>query len=181
MELNKVFRHIAGYIVGVTIFGILIPYGLIGMSYTPIAFLNFSIVDNIYIRFVIASLFLLVGLIFVIWSNIALLFIGKGGPADGFGVALSPRTKKLVMKGPYKYSRNPMVFGAFMCYFSIGFFCNSQAEIILLLCCIPVSIIYLKLTEEKRLIKDFGEEFIQYRQKVPMIFPLLFLKKLLYH
>jgi hypothetical protein len=70
------------------------------MSYAPYALLNFSITDNIYFRFVLASLFLLVGLIFVIWSNIALLFIGWGGPADGFGVAFSLRTEKLVINGP---------------------------------------------------------------------------------
>ena len=36
-----------------------------------------------------------------------------------------------------------------------------------------LSIIYLKLIEEKRLLKDFGTEFIEYKDKVPMMVPFL--------
>jgi hypothetical protein len=52
--------------------------------------------------------------------------LGKGLPIDGFGITLSPRTEKLVFVfiDPYKYSINPMVFGVFMCYFSVDFFSN---------------------------------------------------------
>jgi protein-S-isoprenylcysteine O-methyltransferase Ste14 len=178
MEKQIVLRHIAGYLTGITIFGILIPYGLIGVLSNPFKWLNFSVDDSIYVRFALASLFLIIGMIFVIWPNLALFFIGKGGPADGFGVLLSPRTEKLIIKGPYKYSRNPMVFRALMCYFLIVLFYNSLDEIMLLFCYIPISVLYLKFTEEKRLIKDFGEEFVQYRKKVSMIFPLLFHKNI---
>jgi protein-S-isoprenylcysteine O-methyltransferase Ste14 len=37
---------------------------------------------------------------------------------------------------------------------------------------LPVGIVYLKVSEEKRLLKDFGDEFIEYKKSVSMLFPL---------
>jgi hypothetical protein len=33
-------------------------------------------------------------------------------------------------------------------------------------------VIYLRIFEERRLLKDFGSEYIDYRNRVSMIFPL---------
>ena len=107
-----------------------------------------------------------------IWSNISLFMIGKGGPAEGLGIAISPRTKHLVIVGPYRYTRNPMVFGAYLCYLSLALFFNSLLCVILLAIMLPFAIVYIKLTEEKRLVKDFGEEFTKYKNEVSMFFPL---------
>ena len=65
-----------------------------------------------------------------------------------------------------------MVFGALFIYISISVFINSLHDLIVILLIIPLIILYLKLTEEKRLIKDFGAEYLVYRSKVPMIVPL---------
>ncbi|MBP6284153.1 MAG: isoprenylcysteine carboxylmethyltransferase family protein, partial [Paludibacteraceae bacterium] len=102
--------------------------------------------------------------------------IGKGGPTEGLGVSISPQTKKLVTIGPYKYSRNPMVFGAFSLYVSIVIFLNSIIGLISLLILLLIAINYLRLSEEKRLYKDFGDEYIDYKKKVSMIFPIKRLK-----
>jgi protein-S-isoprenylcysteine O-methyltransferase Ste14 len=107
----------------------------------------------------------------MIWSNIFLFTIGKGGPADGFNISISPRSKKLVTTGPYRYSRNPMVFGAFSLYTSLGIFLNSVICLIIILIFVFFIIYYLRLSEEKRLLKDFGDEYLDYKNKVPMIFP----------
>lgn len=108
----------------------------------------------------------------MIWSNVFLFKIGKGGPADGLGVSISPQTKKLVTIGPYRYSRNPMVFGAFSLYVSIVIFLNSIISLISLLIFLFIAINYLRLSEEKRLLKDFGDEYMDYKKKVSMIFPI---------
>jgi protein-S-isoprenylcysteine O-methyltransferase Ste14 len=97
--------------------------------------------------------------------------IGKGGPTDGFNIAISPRTKNLVVTGPYRLSRNPMVFGAFSVYFAIGLFLFSALVLFTLAVFLGLSVVYLKQTEEKRLTRDFGEAYVAYRKKVPMIFP----------
>jgi len=169
--MTDIIRHIIGYAAGILVFILLIPYGLIKLSLKdPIMQIDFP--DHILIRILISVPFFMTGLIFAIWSNISLFNIGKGGPADGFNIAISPRTKKLVTEGPYKYSRNPMVFGAFCIYLSIGLFMLSVTCLMILIVFLFPGVYYLRNTEEKRLLKDFGSEYIEYRKKVPMIFPL---------
>ena len=169
-------RYIIGYILGFTIFILLIPFGLYELSKIN-CFLSDRVISNSTIlRYIFSIVFFLIGVFFALWSNIFLFFIGKGGPADGFGIAISPRTKKLVTTGPYRYSRNPMVFGAFMIYLSIVIFLNSIIVLFCLLIFFTMGIIYLKLSEEKRLLRDFGDEYLHYKKRVSMIFPLRFLK-----
>lgn len=110
-------------------------------------------------------------MIYILWSNASLVFTGKGGPADGFNIPVSPRTKKLVTSGIYRYTRNPMIFGALSLYFSLGIFRNSIICITLIFILYFVLIFYLKQTEEKRLLKDFGEEFCEYKKSTPVIIP----------
>jgi protein-S-isoprenylcysteine O-methyltransferase Ste14 len=38
-------------------------------------------------------------------------------------------------------------------------------------------VIYIKTFEEKRLLKDFGDEYLAYKKNVSMIFPVKFRKK----
>ena len=168
--MKNVFRYITGYILGSSLFFIIIPLGLIKLSsldrMIPVSFPAYLIV-----RLILSLPFFLPGLFFVVWSNIFLFKIGKGGPADGFNIAVSPRTKRLVVTGPYRLSRNPMVFGAFAVYLSIGLFLFSLLCLVVLAVFLGLGVVYLKKTEENRLRNDFGEAYADYRRKVPMIFP----------
>ncbi|MBN1620059.1 isoprenylcysteine carboxylmethyltransferase family protein [candidate division WOR-3 bacterium] len=110
----------------------------------------------------------------MLWSNIYLFIRGRGGPAEGFGLEVSPRTSKLVASGPYRYTRNPMVFGAFCLYISITLMLNSPSGLLGLCILLLLVFLYLKISEEKRLSRDFGEEWIKYKKKTPMIFPCKF-------
>ena len=175
--MKDIVRHIAGYTLGIAIFILLIPYGLSELSKFDHLVFKTCLINSGILRILISLPFFLVGVVFMIWSNIFLLKIGKGGPADGFNISISPRTKKLVVTGPYRYSRNPMVFGAFALYISIGIFLNSIICLVSILTCILFAVIYLKLTEEKRLLKDFGDEYEDYKNKVPMIFPIRRMRK----
>ena len=175
--MNDTIRHIIGYAIGITIFAFLIPLGLIDLSRIDHQFLKIVLIDSELLRIIISLPVFLIGVVFMIWSNIFLFMIGKGGPADGFNVSISPRTKKLVIIGPYRYSRNPMVFGAFSLYISLGIFLNSVICLLVILVFIFVIIYYLRMTEEKRLLKDFGDEYLDYKSKVPMIFPGKIIRK----
>jgi len=169
--MKDLIRYVLGYIIGIFIFIFLIPYSLIELSKSdPIIKADISSFQLI--RYLISTPFFLVGLLFMIWSNISLFKIGKGGATDFFNIAVTPRTKKLVITGPYNYSRNPMVFGAFCLYFSIGLFMFSIICLLILMLFVLIVIKYLKITEEIRLYKDFGEEYIVYKNKVSMIFPV---------
>lgn len=167
----RVIRYIVGYIIGIVIFIILIPALIYFVSQIDHDFFRMSIMGSNFIRLVFIALLLGVGLIFTIWSNIDLFRIGKGGPTDFFNVEISPRSKHLVVTGPYRYTRNPMVFGVNSIYFAFSFIINSLASLIFCILFVFVVILYLKLTEEKRLLKDFENEFRDYKKRVPMIIP----------
>jgi protein-S-isoprenylcysteine O-methyltransferase Ste14 len=64
-----------------------------------------------------------------------------------------------------------MVFGAFSMYFSMAIYLNSVSAFIGTVILMILAVLYLRLSEEKRLLKDFGSEYAEYRKKVPMIFP----------
>jgi len=169
--MNKIFRHIIGYTIGILIFCILIPLALIELSRLFDKYVADHFIQNYSVRLYIASPVFLIGLLWGIWSNVVLFFIGKGGPTDGFNVAVSPRTERLVIAGPYKYSRNPMVFGALAAYLGLSIYFNSLLCIALIILGFFVVRYYLKITEEKRLYKDFGNVYLEYKKRVPMIIP----------
>lgn len=170
MDSKTILRHIVGYCVGIAVFIVFLPgvIYLIARYTQPLC----SIPLYDYVRIILALILLFIGIIFMIWSNTALLVIGKGGPTDAFDIAISPRTQRLVVTGPYKYTRNPMVFGAITTYIALAVYFNSVIAIIVIVLCIPAIIVYIKRIEEKRLERDFGQEFREYRKKVSMVFPL---------
>jgi protein-S-isoprenylcysteine O-methyltransferase Ste14 len=170
--MKETARLIIGYILGFTIFVVLVPFGLYKLSQSGFLFPGKVLICSDLARYIISSLIFIVGVWFAAWSNIYLLKIGEGGPFHGLGLSISPQTKKLVTIGPYRYSRNPMVFGAFTLYLSIVLYLNSIIGLILITVFLLLGVSYLKFSEEKRLIKDFGDEYIAYRKKVPMIFPI---------
>ncbi|MBN2350077.1 MAG: isoprenylcysteine carboxylmethyltransferase family protein [Bacteroidales bacterium] len=175
--MKEPVRYIIGYMLGFIIFIVLIPYGLYNLSKFDYLLSESVLFYSDILRYVISSLVFLIGAFFAIWSNFFLFKIGKGGPLDIFGISVSPQSKKLVTTGPYRYSRNPMVFGTFSLYFSIILYLNSLIGLLCISLFLVIIIIYLKLSEEKRLLKDFGNEYADYIKKVPMIFPINWIRK----
>ncbi len=175
--MKETIRYIIGYLVGFTIFIVLIPFGLYKLSHLDYLFSGRVIFSSDILRYIISLMIFSVGAYFAIWSNIFLFKVGQGGPTDALGLSISPQTKKLVTTGPYRYSRNPMVFGAFSMYLSIALYLNSIMGLICLIVFLSVMIIYLKLSEEKRLLKDFGNEYVDYKKNVSMIFPIKRIRK----
>lgn len=171
MQKHEKNKYIVGYIVGFLIFVIAIPLLIYFISQIEYDFFKFSIIGSVDIRLVLAAIVFVVGMIFTVWSNIDLFRIGKGGSTDFFNIEISPRSKISVVTGPYRYSRNPMVFGVNFIYFAIAIFVNSLASLIFCVSFLSLIVLYIKLTEEKRLLKDFGAEYTDYKNRVSMIIP----------
>jgi protein-S-isoprenylcysteine O-methyltransferase Ste14 len=169
--MPNLLRHIIGLCIGIFIFLVFIPFGLIELSKIDPSLRHYQ-GGHVLFRTIIALPFFIPGIGFMIWSNAMLLLIGKGGPTDGFNIAISPRTKNLVIIGPYCYTRNPMVFGAFCLYFAIAFFMISIVCLLTVILFLVLTGPYLEFTEEKRLLKDFGEEYVDYKRNVPRIIPI---------
>jgi len=46
------------------------------------------------------------------------------------GIEVSPKTQNLVVTGPYKYTRNPMLFGACVYYYAVAIYLDSLIAIV---------------------------------------------------
>ena len=81
---------------------------------------------------------------------------------------LSPAdpTKRLVVRGLYKYSRNPMYWGVMMMLVGEAVFFESRSLWIYSLFVFIAFNLFIFLIEEPRLRKDFGDEYDAYRKKV---------------
>ena len=171
MNRKDLLKYLAGYILGGSFFLLLIPALIYSASYLSGLIFPCSIFNDDRIRTATALFLLLPGAVFMVWSNTSLFLTGKGGPTQGFGIEISPKTKVLVTKGPYRYTRNPMVFGAYSIYIALAFYLNSYTSLILVLLFLPVIVIYLKKSEEKRLLEDFSEAYLKYRDSVSLLIP----------
>lgn len=79
----------------------------------------------------------------------------------------------LKIEGPYKFSRHPVYF------FSILFLLfrpTMDLFYLTLFICIVVYFYVGSYYEERKLIERFGEEYIEYRNKVPRLFPVSIFK-----
>ena len=102
-----------------------------------------------------------VGLALSLWSIIHMRQVGKGNPFDAFGHEVAPRTQHLMTDGPYRFSRNPMLLGIFILLIGVIMILRSwQAVLIFLL--FVVIMLRQVASEEKRLAKDFGDEYAEY-------------------
>jgi len=79
----------------------------------------------------------------------------------------------LIKNGPYKYVRHPIYLCVIFELLGFPLIPNSYyAFLIALFGYVPVLLVRLFL-EEKALFKKFGEEYIEYKKRVPCIIPLL--------
>ena len=111
-----------------------------------------------------------IGIFWVTWAYGYLIFVGRGSPAELFGVALLP-TRQLVTCGPFAYTRNPMVFGVLWMALGVAFYRRSLTGLVLVPILGVLSIAYIKLFEEPGLERRFGAPYHRYREQVPALFP----------
>lgn len=80
--------------------------------------------------------------------------------------------QKLIVQGPFAFVRNPLYVGNF--FVSVGFAVFSGVMWIVAITAIAFIIQYYFVVkyEESILTKTFGDDYINYRKKVPAFFPL---------
>jgi protein-S-isoprenylcysteine O-methyltransferase Ste14 len=116
---------------------------------------------------IVAVILFVFGLCIVGWT-LSQFFKNRGTP-----VPVSP-PQKLITGGLYSYVRNPMALGAFLILEGIGFLFGS-IFLVVLFAPLPVILygLFIKAIEEKELEMRFGDEYRQYKNRVPMFFPRL--------
>ncbi len=134
-------------------------------------FSKYEYSDTNFYRLVFGILLLLTGLFFATWTIILFYKIGKG--------TLAPWAppKYLITEGPYQYTRNPMITGVLFILFSEYLILNSINLLYWFVFFFLLNCIYFKLFEEKQLVERFGEEYLNYRENVPMWIPKFIQKK----
>jgi protein-S-isoprenylcysteine O-methyltransferase Ste14 len=153
------------------LFVLIIPYLLYRSSTAVDQWLNLPKFDAGVVNQVLGLLLIVGGYSLALWTIQVQLTIGSGTP-----VPVVP-TKKLVVKGPFVYCRNPMTLGTILAYGGIGVFFGSLSTIVIVLLLAIALISYLKFIEEKELEARFGTEYLEYKRNTPFMVPRLRLRK----
>jgi protein-S-isoprenylcysteine O-methyltransferase Ste14 len=107
----------------------------------------------------------LAGGFLVIWSVWIQYTQGQGTPAP------MAATKKLIVTGPYAFTRNPMTLGAALFYLGIAFWMESAAALVLVLLVFTALLTYIYFHETQELSGRFGADYHAYRQRTPFLIP----------
>ena len=116
---------------------------------------------------VVGTLLLAVGLILSSASLRKLVTEGEGtlAPWD------PPR--RLVVRGPYRYVRNPMISGVVFVLFGETLLLLSRPHLMWALIFLGANFVWIPLVEETGLRHRFGDSYVEYCRHVPRLFPRL--------
>jgi protein-S-isoprenylcysteine O-methyltransferase Ste14 len=102
------------------------------------------------------------------------LFVGslKRFASEGQGT-LAPwdPPRRLVVRGPYRYVRNPMITGVLFVLIAEALLLRSWPHARWAATFLVINLIYIPLLEEPILESRFGDEYRQYRMHVPRLIP----------
>lgn len=169
--MNKDKKMILGYIVGGLLVIGLVPSFIYIITSLIDHVYRIEIIQNTVIKWILIVVFLVIGIIYGIWSIIVQNAIGKGGPVEIGNIEISPKTENLVVSGPYKNTRNPMLFGTFLIYLAFALYLNSITSAVFVSVIFVFMLMVVVKMEEKRLLKDFGNQYEEYRKKVSKFIP----------
>jgi protein-S-isoprenylcysteine O-methyltransferase Ste14 len=79
--------------------------------------------------------------------------------------------RRLVVRGPYRYVRNPMISGVLLVLFGEGLILLSRPQLEWALIFLGINAVYIPLFEEPMLAARFGESYREYCRHVPRLLP----------
>jgi protein-S-isoprenylcysteine O-methyltransferase Ste14 len=154
MNMKRV-RDFFGYLLGGVLFVALIPTIMWLASGMPALWP----IDTG--RCIVAPVVMFVGLVLSIWTIVYMRNRGKGNPMDAFGHEVAPRTQHLMIEGPYKINRNPMLTGTLVYLVGAAVWLWTWQSCVVFVAFFAIMMVQV-LSEEKRLRRDFGEEYEEY-------------------
>lgn len=116
-------------------------------------------------RFWIGIVLAATGFMFAVWTVRLFLATGKGTPAPW-----AP-PKKLVVRGPYRHVRNPMITSVLVMLGAESLLFGSWHLAIWMLVFYLINNIYFLLVEEPGLEQRFGDNYRRYKTNVPRWIP----------
>ena len=165
----KAIKEFLGYLIGGILFVGLIPSIMWFFSGKP------SLFPSNTLRIIVGAILVAIGLATSVWSIVYMRYKGNGNPMDAFGHEIAPRTVHLMTDGPYRLSRNPMLTGTFIYLSGICVWLLTWQSFLIFVLFIAIMHVQVR-TEEKRLQRDFGEEYEIYRNHVGRFLPFTLFK-----
>jgi protein-S-isoprenylcysteine O-methyltransferase Ste14 len=154
MNMKRV-RDFFGYLLGGVLFVALIPTIMWLASGMPALWpIDMG-------RCIVAPIVMFVGLVLSVWTIVYMRNRGKGNPMDAFGHEVAPRTQHLMIEGPYKINRNPMLTGTLVYLVGAAVWLWTWQSCVVFVAFFAIMMVQV-LSEEKRLRRDFGEEYEEY-------------------
>lgn len=139
-----------------TVLWILIP--------TALVFLNGMLGLPIYVfgMFRMVGIFLVIaGAVIALIASLTFMKFGKGTPA------ITEPPKKLVIKGLYRRTRNPIYIAHVLIYLGLFLFFGHVLLFVLFITGFIGLYLYIIIIEEPILKKRFGEDYLNYMRSVP--------------
>lgn len=158
----KISSLLFGLTVGLTIM-VVLPFAFISLN----SALGLPVYSGSILK-VLGLLCLLAGGILFVYCTQLFKLIGKGTP-----VPIEP-PKELVVKGLYKYTRNPIYLGYWFIILGEFLLFGQLLLLAYLLLFIFANHLYVIYLEEKDLYKRFGTPYRKYVNEVPRYLPRIF-------
>ena len=151
----KLLRELLGYVLGGVLFVGLMPAVMWLATGMPA-------LEHIgALRASITGVLMIGGLSLSVWTIIYMKRQGKGNPMDAFGHEVAPRTQHLMVAGPYRINRNPMLTGTLTYLAGAVVWLWSWQAVVVWVAFFCIMFVQV-LSEEKRLRRDFGSEYEEY-------------------
>lgn len=122
------------------------------------------------LRVAVSAVLVIAGMVLSVWAIVYMRRKGDGNPMDAFGHEVAPRTKHLMTDGPYRLSRNPMLTGIFL-YLAGWIVWLLTWQSVLFFVVFALVMLLQVYSEEKRLRRDFGDEYDAYCRRTGRFFP----------
>jgi protein-S-isoprenylcysteine O-methyltransferase Ste14 len=138
--------------------------------FVSIGLVNYFAVNNIALLpnwfFYLGIFVMILGIILRQWSMAILgrFFSGAVGIQKG---------QFVVEKGPYRFIRHPSYTGALIILIGLGLAIQSWAAVIALILLFSLAYGFRIYIEEKTLISELGEEYIEYKKRTKRLIPYL--------
>lgn len=158
------FRQLRSIILLPGIVTIVIPVLILWQ--TPRSGLGWELPSPWVIAPLLFGLFILLAGFLLMYHTISLIVsIGRG--------TLAPwdPTQKLVVRGPYRHVRNPMISGVLAVLLGEAILLGAAPLLAYFLCATLLNMMYIPLLEEPGLVKRFGEDYLRYKKNVPRWIP----------
>jgi len=97
----------------------------------------------------------------------------KGVILTSLKVAETHRAERIITTGVYSTVRHPQYFGGILAHIGVSFLLSGLYS--LLVAPLVIALIYtISWKEENELAKEFGQEYVDYKKKVPMLIPAVY-------